>query len=132
MLLLSVRFSDQFHPATYVIIHSDWTNEEIYLVILDLMQQLSSNIGHAIDRISLQQLSIYVHFETIPSETQLACDRGADERSGNRNIETKKRMAAILEKQFEPPILFAKSRSGKLCRLQNTSVRRYLQCEHSR
>lgn len=35
----------------------------MFLAISDLMKQLLSNIGHAIDRISSRQLAVYLIFE---------------------------------------------------------------------
>ncbi|XP_053982924.1 MATH and LRR domain-containing protein PFE0570w-like isoform X2 [Hylaeus volcanicus] len=53
----------KFYPLTYLVIKSNWTSEEMYLTIFNLMKQLSLNIGHAIDHMKPNQLSVYLVFE---------------------------------------------------------------------
>lgn len=61
--------SIQLWPVTYVIINTDLTEEEIYLVILQLLEKLAINFGHAIERIKSPQISVYLIFEVIFTKT---------------------------------------------------------------
>lgn len=46
-----------------MIININWTEEETFLMISSLMDELFINIGHAIDRIKIRQLNIFLIFE---------------------------------------------------------------------
>ncbi|XP_015429186.1 PREDICTED: uncharacterized protein LOC107185923 [Dufourea novaeangliae] len=124
---LGIYSTVQFCPATYIIVKSDWTNEEMYLTILDLLQQLSTNIGHTINGIKSKQLSVYLLFESTPSERQLNRNEGMNQRCDNKIRESTILMKNMLKKQFDPPLWMVKNRKGKLQKLNGTSLRRYLQ-----
>ncbi|XP_029038226.2 reticulocyte-binding protein homolog 1-like isoform X2 [Osmia bicornis bicornis] len=126
---LGIYSRPRFQPITFLIIDSDWTSEEMYLGIFNLMKQLLLNIGHAIERVSPRQLSVYLIFESIPLENQLNYDTGKNQ--CNKTVEASRLlMQQMLKQKFDPPILMMKTNKDKVCRLNNKSVLAYLQTEH--
>ncbi|XP_076231264.1 uncharacterized protein LOC143177284 [Calliopsis andreniformis] len=102
-------YSDvKFYPVTCIIVNSDWTKEEMYLSILNLMQQLSSNIGHAMDRVNAKQLPVHIVFQNVPSEKQLSCNEGKNQQCIEKINESKILMKSVLRKKFSPPISMLK------------------------
>nr|XP_034181510.1 MATH and LRR domain-containing protein PFE0570w-like [Osmia lignaria] len=126
---LGIYSRPRFQPITFLIIDSDWTSEEMYLGIFNLMKQLLLNIGHAIERVSSRQLSVYLIFESIPLENQLNYDTGKNQ--CNKTVEASRLlMQKMLQQKFDPPISMMKTARDKVCRLSNKSVLAYLQTEH--
>ncbi|XP_076625531.1 uncharacterized protein LOC143343955 isoform X2 [Colletes latitarsis] len=120
----------QFHPVPYIIVKSDWTSEEMYLAIINLMYHLSTNIGHAIDRIKPSQISVYLYFEIMPSEKQLVSDEMYEERDNEIN-ECIKRMSTLLGKEFDPPVWLITKNRSKLQKFNSRSILRHLQSKHT-
>ncbi|XP_012141183.2 uncharacterized protein LOC105662543 [Megachile rotundata] len=127
---LGIYSKPQFHPVIHLIINSDWTREEMFLAITDLMKQLLSNIGHAIDRISPRQLSVYLIFENISLEKQVNYDTETSHYYNEKIRRSKILMRNLLKEKFDPPITVSHCTTGKICKLINKSVLAYLQSEH--
>lgn len=126
----------------------------MFLAISDLMKQLLSNIGHAIDRISPRQLTVYLIFEvsynflyilfetnrsfvnflfysqSIPLKEQVNDDAETDHCYNERVRRSRLLMKKLLKEKFDPPILVSKNATGKICKLINKSVLAYLQSKH--
>ncbi|XP_043250610.1 uncharacterized protein LOC122396358 [Colletes gigas] len=115
----------QFHPVPHIIVKSDWTSEEMYLAIMNLMHHLSTNIGHAIDRIKPNQISVYLYFEIMPSEKELVSDEMYEERDNKIN-ECIKRMSTLLDKKFDPPVWLVRKYKSKLQKFNSVSILRHL------
>ncbi|CAK9800425.1 hypothetical protein ANTQUA_LOCUS2445 [Anthophora quadrimaculata] len=121
---LGIYFKIQFHPITYLIINTDCTNEEIYLALLNLIEELSSHIGHAINRINQKTFKIYLICENISFKEHFIYNRNNQQYNKEISRSTL-RIRNILQESFVPPILLSKT-SKRIMKIQNRSVIKYL------
>ncbi|CAK9823365.1 hypothetical protein ANTRET_LOCUS1725 [Anthophora retusa] len=120
---LGIYFKVQIHPTTYLIINTDCTNEEIYLALLHLIEELSSHIGHAINRINQKTFKIYLICENVSFKEHIY---NRKKQKYNKEISRNTlRIRDILRESFDPPILLSKT-SKRIVKIHNRSVIKYL------
>ncbi|XP_043522519.1 protein PFF0380w-like [Frieseomelitta varia] len=113
----------QLCPTIHLIINTDWTKEEMYLAVLDSIEQLSLHIGYGIDHIKQNDFSIYLNFENVPLHKKYTHNKRMYQ---HKIAKSKILMKNVLKKQFNPPILMAKRKTDKICKLNTLSVLNYL------
>ncbi|CAK9812024.1 hypothetical protein ANTPLA_LOCUS7261 [Anthophora plagiata] len=121
---LGTYFKVQFHPTIYLIINTNWTNEEIYLALLNLIEELSSHIGHAINRINQKTFQVYLICENVSFKEHFIYNR----KNKQYDVEISRstlRIRDILREWFNPPILLSK-KSNRILKIHNRSIITYL------
>ncbi|XP_050448925.1 metacaspase-2-like isoform X3 [Cataglyphis hispanica] len=111
-------------PITHIIINTDLTEEEIYLIFLQLIKNLIMNFGHAIEFAKPHQIKIKIN-------KQFYCAALQNHYNNKAIINAKTLIKNVLKKRFDPPILLMKSNvKGRVGKLQSKSLINYLQSEH--
>ncbi|XP_044010369.1 bromodomain-containing protein DDB_G0280777-like [Aphidius gifuensis] len=112
---------------TTMVIHTQWNEEEIYLRIHDLLENISNKLWHLIERPGPKEFSVYLTIEIVPSEfnkpTYTECN--------NKDIidETKLRLLEVLDK-FEPKIKMIEI-DERIYKILDYSIVNYVKSNHS-
>ncbi|XP_071563681.1 uncharacterized protein [Temnothorax nylanderi] len=116
-------------PVTYIIINNDLTEEEIYLIFLQLLKNLMINFGHAIEFAKPQNIKVYLILE-IKSTEQLYCAELQNYYNNKAITNIKTLIRNVLKTRFDPPLLLMPCRKGRIYKLQSKSIINYLKTEH--
>ncbi|XP_070170436.1 repetitive organellar protein-like [Polyergus mexicanus] len=117
-------------PIIHIIINTDLTEEEIYLIFLQLIKNLVMNFGHAIEFAKPQEIKVYFILE-IKMNKQFYCAALQSHYNNQAIVNTKTLIKGVLKKRFDPPILLMKSNiKGRIGKLQSKSLINYLKSEH--
>ncbi|XP_025263596.1 uncharacterized protein LOC105259189 [Camponotus floridanus] len=117
-------------PIIHTIINTDLTEEEIYLIFLQLLKNLIMNFGHAIEFAKPREIKVYFILE-IKTNKQFYCAELQSHYNNKAIMNAKALIKNVLKKRFDPPILLMKSNvKGRIGKLQSTSLINYLKSEH--
>ncbi|XP_020287553.1 uncharacterized protein PF11_0213-like isoform X2 [Pseudomyrmex gracilis] len=107
----------QFWPITSIILNTDLTEEEIYIIILQLLKDLLLDLGHAAEFAKFSQVKVFLILEIKSSNFHYA-------RHYHNIIYTnaKSLIKNVLTKRFEPPLLLQSCRDRRICRIQSKSL----------
>ncbi|XP_015596362.1 uncharacterized protein LOC107268262 isoform X2 [Cephus cinctus] len=120
----------KLNTPVFLIINTRWMEEEIYLTVTELIQQLFMEIGHAIDRMRVRQLAVYVSFETIPSSRELQLSEVRKYDNKHNINSTRQVMENILKKRFDPPLGFVQTHKGKFAKFSSEKLINYMKSTH--
>ncbi|XP_071626837.1 uncharacterized protein [Temnothorax longispinosus] len=116
-------------PVTYIIINNDLTEEEIYLIFLQLLKNLMINFGHAIEFAKPQSIKVYLILEIKYTE-QLYCAELQNYYNNKAITNLRTLIRNVLKTRFDPPLVLMSSRKGRIYKLQSKSIINYLKTEH--
>ncbi|XP_014480408.1 PREDICTED: uncharacterized protein LOC106747425, partial [Dinoponera quadriceps] len=115
-------------PVPHIIINNNLTEEEIYFVILQMLQKLKINFGHTIEHIKSPRIVVYLIFEVNLTKQFYSATQQNFNSKAIQNIKTLVR--SVLKKRFDPPMVLISHAKEKICRLQIKSLINYLKSEH--
>nr|XP_046486411.1 uncharacterized protein LOC124220962 [Neodiprion pinetum] len=110
-----------------ILIKTNWMREEIYLAVLNFLETLSVEVGHAVDQIRPHQFSIHLVFELAPFKQQLPDSEDQICNSDELKM-SKKLMKTVLQEEFYPPLKTGCKERERLMKLQSRTVVNYLKC----
>ncbi|OXU21552.1 hypothetical protein TSAR_005223 [Trichomalopsis sarcophagae] len=110
---------------TTVIIDTNSSEEELYLILRRLIYILKLNVGPVIHRLRPNQLKVTLIFEDIPVEKRLYINEVAAKRS-DTYISIRNLVNKMLATRFTPPIRISRGKVSKICKLMSRTLVDYL------
>ncbi|XP_043268782.1 uncharacterized protein [Venturia canescens] len=114
----------------HMIVNVYWTEEETYLMISALLNDLHMNIGHAIGRLKPRQLNVFLILEAIPTDQHLTTDVSSDGLLSTAAMNKRRAKVKNVLDRFDPKIKMVQRYQGRICKIQSQSLIAYLKSGH--
>ncbi|XP_066586768.1 uncharacterized protein [Prorops nasuta] len=108
-------------PDLYMTINIDWTEEEIYLALLEMIHTISLELGFCFKNMRTTQLSVYLIFEFMETE-ELSWHDSKKLLYREKLRKIRLLTAKVLREKFYPPLRMTKIQHNRLCKIVGKSL----------